>query len=631
MFLLAALVVPAAHAQPGPTPVVTIWDLGTPAGSGTGNWNVATNWSRDIVPDVTQEDSAIINGGGTAQINTAIGPNVGSVVLGQGTAAGESGTLEIQSGGTLNVVDDPTFPADGSVRVGQNTGQGLNAALSGTNPNPGTGTLRVLRGGTLNSVTLTLGGTVDSSITLGAGTAGTATVNTGAVTLGRTLRVIGPNVNFTSAGTNAGITFQGTSIFIPEITGASHSVLKTTGAANLGGTLQADFNGVTPTQGPSWNIIDAATVNGSFATLLPDPGAPLGLGQVIATRTVNGGMNGRLVQMYIRQLPVLSVDRATGAISITNPGNSGIDLDAYTIQSNSGSLSLANWLSLEDNPGVAGAGWFEGNPSANRLSEVRSGGVSTLAPSGSWGLGNAFQPVYTQFGQTAEDLVFQFNDPVAQETVNGVVNYTGSGGINNLVLFADPATGNVKIRNTSPFTVQIDGYTISSAAGSLNSNPALWTSLQDQPGVAPNWFEGFLTDNRVSEVMSSGTTTLNANGGTTFDLGGLFKTAGARDLVFEFLLAGNSLPNTGVVRYEPAPTVDDLPGDYNSDGKVDAADYVVWRKSNINGQAGYNTWRANFGRTAGSGSALSSAAVPEPGAFMLAAAALVALALVRRV
>jgi hypothetical protein len=246
IFLLVALAVPVVHAQPGPTPVVTIWDLGTPPGSGTGNWNVATNWSRDIVPDVTQEDAAIINGGGTAQVNTVIGTNVGSVVLGQGTAAGESGTLEIQSGGTLNVVDDPTFPADGSVRVGQNTGQGLNAALTGTNPNPGTGTLRVLPGGTLNSVTLTSGGNPESQIVLGSTGAGTATVNTSAVTLGRTMRVIGPNVNFTSSGTGAGINFQGTSVFIPEITGPTHSVLKTTGTANLGGTLQPDFNGVTP-------------------------------------------------------------------------------------------------------------------------------------------------------------------------------------------------------------------------------------------------------------------------------------------------------------------------------------------------------------------------------------------------
>jgi hypothetical protein len=67
-----------------------------------------------------------------------------------------------------------------------------------------------------------------------------------------------------------------------------------------------------------------------------------------------------------------------------------------------------------------------------------------------------------------------------------------------------------------------------------------------------------------------------------------------------------------------------IPGDHNNDGRVDAADYVVWRKNNIDGQQGYNDWRANFGRTAGSGSALDgAAAVPEP-----ASVALVLLALV---
>jgi hypothetical protein len=55
-----------------------------------------------------------------------------------------------------------------------------------------------------------------------------------------------------------------------------------------------------------------------------------------------------------------------------------------------------------------------------------------------------------------------------------------------------------------------------------------------------------------------------------------------------------------------------LMGDYNSDGKVDAADYVVWRKNN-GSQSGYDTWRTNFGRTAGSGSgAIVNAAIPEP-------------------
>jgi hypothetical protein len=43
-----------------------------------------------------------------------------------------------------------------------------------------------------------------------------------------------------------------------------------------------------------------------------------------------------------------------------------------------------------------------------------------------------------------------------------------------------------------------------------------------------------------------------------------------------------------------------LTGDYNGNGEVDAADYVVWRKTNINGQQGYDDWRANFDNAANS-------------------------------
>jgi hypothetical protein len=65
------------------------------------------------------------------------------------------------------------------------------------------------------------------------------------------------------------------------------------------------------------------------------------------------------------------------------------------------------------------------------------------------------------------------------------------------------------------------------------------------------------------------------------------------------------------------------PGDFNQDGAVDAADYVIWRKTDVT-QTGYDTWRANFGTSllAGSGSALPSAeplsAVPEPSTLMIA-------------
>jgi hypothetical protein len=67
-----------------------------------------------------------------------------------------------------------------------------------------------------------------------------------------------------------------------------------------------------------------------------------------------------------------------------------------------------------------------------------------------------------------------------------------------------------------------------------------------------------------------------------------------------------------------------LAGDYNSDGRIDAADYVVWRKAG-GPTPGYNTWRINYGQTSfGSSRAISansaeplSSAVPEPSMLVL--------------
>ena len=64
-----------------------------------------------------------------------------------------------------------------------------------------------------------------------------------------------------------------------------------------------------------------------------------------------------------------------------------------------------------------------------------------------------------------------------------------------------------------------------------------------------------------------------------------------------------------------------LEGDFNDDGSVDAADYVVWRKGG-GSVADYNTWRTHFGQTGGSASAgvaASQTAVPEPMSLFLCA------------
>jgi len=59
-----------------------------------------------------------------------------------------------------------------------------------------------------------------------------------------------------------------------------------------------------------------------------------------------------------------------------------------------------------------------------------------------------------------------------------------------------------------------------------------------------------------------------------------------------------------------------LEGDYNFDNVVDAADYTVWRDSGGTPD-GYDTWKANFGNSAGAGALVTNAAVPEPSSTLI--------------
>jgi hypothetical protein len=134
-------------------------------------------------------------------------------------------------------------------------------------------------------------------------------------------------------------------------------------------------------------------------------------------------------------------------------------------------------------------------------------------------------------------------------------------------------------------------------------------------GTASYYYDGKLVHETTSDPLPT-----SAKGG--FWLGGL--STGVSDegtnlfngwidevryQSFNPLSAGSFNPTAFLIR--PAP----MSGDYNDDGAVDAADYVVWRK-NDGSQSGYDAWRTNFGRAAGSGSSLG-ASVPEQHSLFL--------------
>ena len=101
--------------------------------------------------------------------------------------------------------------------------------------------------------------------------------------------------------------------------------------------------------------------------------------------------------------------------------------------------------------------------------------------------------------------------------------------------------------------------------------------------------------------------------------------------------AGGRYEETTIADARLLPLSSALPGDYNRDGFVNAADYAVWRDTfgargtdlaadgngNDEVDAGdYDVWRAHFGQAA-AGSSTSSDAIPEPTAWLLMVAGLV--------
>jgi hypothetical protein len=142
----------------------------------------------------------------------------------------------------------------------------------------------------------------------------------------------------------------------------------------------------------------------------------------------------------------------------------------------------------------------------------------------------------------------------------------------------------------------------SSMSASVTNGTTTWSATLSPLLNAPWFFDGFSLDSFGVIARSTSGATLNG--------------------VFDFNIS--NLDYTGGTEYVP-PSV---PGDYNNNGVVDGADYVLWRDGGplanevdnpgtVNA-ADYTEWRARFGNTSGAGSGLGAGAVPEPTAALLA-------------
>lgn len=193
----------------------------------------------------------------------------------------------------------------------------------------------------------------------------------------------------------------------------------------------------------------------------------------------------------------------------------------------------------------------------------------------------------------------------------GVMQFGGD------VTFGAAATLEIEIAGITPGT----GYDQVKVAGELTLGGTLKVLLT---GLTPAAGQSFDILDWGSRVGTFSTLNLPALNGLSWNTSQLYTTGVLNIVTF-----------AGVV------------GDYNNNGAVDAADYVVWRENvgttnslpndptgGTIGNTQYNTWRANFGQTAaGSGASatagLPSIALPEPTTILMCFTAAIALAAAR--
>jgi Concanavalin A-like lectin/glucanases superfamily len=220
-------------------------------------------------------------------------------------------------------------------------------------------------------------------------------------------------------------------------------------------------------------------------------------------------------------------------------------------------------------------------------------------------------------------------DQVASVPVDGILS-----------IEVNTVTNSVKLINNTDIALGINYYEITSAGGALST--AGWNSLDDkEAGDAPGvgWDEsGGANANQLIELyLAAAGDSLPAHAsvslGNAFNKG-VFGSGINGDLNFKFGLTSGSLI-AGGVKYV---TTAGVPGDYNSDGVVNAADYTVWR-DHLNqafqlsnegpdtpGQvtlADYTFWKSQFGNHGAGGLAPQSGSVPEPTTLALLLLAIV--------
>jgi len=187
-----------------------------------------------------------------------------------------------------------------------------------------------------------------------------------------------------------------------------------------------------------------------------------------------------------------------------------------------------------------------------------------------------------------------------------------------------PATNNMFrdcFYNVSAFPGDGVKLTIDGVTPNTEYDLTIW----DMDPALPTGFETPTTWEPVSNTSGQTGTVINVRSPVpqTIDDPNHLVTIRVKSTTSKLEIFGTTTSGFGGVRlnaFSLSAVVPTLTGDYNEDGKVDGADYVMWRNSpdSFGGVPdGYNTWRANFGASSGTGMGGNAHTVPEPATLVV--------------
>jgi autotransporter-associated beta strand protein len=608
-------------------------------------------------------DGTTIASGATVDLNgQALGAeNITSI---QGTGVGNNGALINSSGTAASLAGNVTLAGD--TTVGGSGDTSLSGAVGGPNhvlTKSGTGTL-TLSGSTdngglgmaVNGGTVILAKTTSSSPNVHAVGAPGLTINGGTAQLAGTgddqiytTATVTDNGTLDMNGRNEG--FQALLGF-GDVTNSSNtpSVLtlgentQSSDSATFSGALSGGDNnlaliktgaGALTLSGGGDNHFLRATVNSGTLILAKSSGTDVhALGGSGTALTVNQGGSVQLAGTGDDQIYDTSNVALNGTLDLNGHSENFDGLTGSGLVTNTQSGALSR-LILGQNSNAEGPAMFSGRITDGQgqvaLTKVGDG-IQILSGT------NTFSGLTLILGGTLE---------LASTPALPMGNSIALGNGSTLVIDADSVAGSVQsISGTTTLVAGVsliaNSFSLQGPGGGLGlqlagQTPALNSKLQVSGAVN---LAGALTVSLVNNFQP--------RLGDSFDLMDWGSLSGTFSTLSLPTLSGLAWDTTRLYTSGVISVVSNgIPGDYNRNGVVDAADYTLWRDTlgqsvsaysgadgNGNGviDAGdYDVWKTHFGEHAGSGAgARTNTAVPEPATPVLLLVGTVTLWLRRR-